>query len=66
MEMISTFTSGALFFTNLGNHESDSPKSASFYDGTDSGTHHDTSTSIHLLANIVVFSIVNNMIFLLY
>ena len=37
LEMISTFTSGALFLTNLGNHESDSPKSASFYDGTDSG-----------------------------
>ena len=37
LEMISPFTSGALFLTNLGNHESDSPMSASYYDYTDSG-----------------------------
>ena len=35
--MIAPFTSGSLFFSNLGNHESDSPHSASYYDYTDSG-----------------------------
>ena len=37
LEQSAPFTSGALFFTNLGNHESDSPNSASYYHGTDSG-----------------------------
>jgi hypothetical protein len=37
LDQISPISGGALYFTTVGNHESDWPHSPSYYNGTDSG-----------------------------